>query len=189
VDNDCNGLTDELDPQCDPKAAACPDLDKDGYADCLVPGCNPKGLDCGDCNDSLAAVSPKGLEGPMHGLSCTDYHDNDCDGATDSELPECAAVAPPAAGIDDWDAPKPATTTTSGAGGGDAGAGGGSSAGGSQAGSGVGGDSPTPAKGSQTGGDEGGCHIAFGNAADPKPLWFFAGLLGLFMRRRRTGRH
>ncbi len=101
-DDDCNGLVDKADPQCNAAAKACPDSDKDGYADCLVSGCNPAGLACGDCDDARAKVHPKGKEGPTHLWTCSDDLDNDCDGRTDLDLPACKAAAGSPFGKPGW---------------------------------------------------------------------------------------
>jgi hypothetical protein len=64
-------------------AATCPDADGDGYAVCGG-GCTlGAGDQCGDCDDSRASVRPGRAE------SCFNLRDDDCDGATDLQDPEC----------------------------------------------------------------------------------------------------
>jgi hypothetical protein len=62
-DNDCDGLDDLADPDCDDGGEICPDADGDGYTTCE-----------GDCDDNDAGVNP----------GCTDVEDDgidqDCDG-------------------------------------------------------------------------------------------------------------
>ena len=69
LDNDCDGLTDALDPDC---ALPCTDADGDGFA--------VEGGDCGavDCNDNDATVYPGADDSQCDGI------DNDCDGTADN---------------------------------------------------------------------------------------------------------
>ncbi len=68
-DDDCDGLTDCADPDCQNR-----DLDGDGSA----------GAPCGtDCDDSNATISP------LLNESCADGTDNNCDGWTDCVDPDC----------------------------------------------------------------------------------------------------
>ena len=80
IDNDCNGLTDTLDPFC--AGTSCTDADADGY--------NVEGGACGavDCDDSDAAVNPGAEE------NCTDGVDNDCDGLIDTQDPSAVGCPP-----------------------------------------------------------------------------------------------
>ena len=64
-------------------ASTCPDHDGDGYAVCSG-GCTLAQNDrCGDCDDGRASVRPGVAE------KCFNFRDDDCDGATDLEDPEC----------------------------------------------------------------------------------------------------
>ncbi|MHB8790139.1 MAG: MopE-related protein [Desulfobulbaceae bacterium] len=70
IDNNCNGLIDDLDPAA-LGCQTCTDNDKDGYS--------VSGGTCGpvDCNDANAAVRPGATE------NCTDNIDNNCNGLID----------------------------------------------------------------------------------------------------------
>ncbi len=81
LDDDCDGLVDDLDPSMDPATVPTwtTDGDGDGYA--ALPGtlrvCSPPGgwsLELGDCDDAVATTHP-GADDPDDGL------DADCDGA------------------------------------------------------------------------------------------------------------
>ena len=74
-DNDCDGLIDIEDPDCE---SACADSDGDGFF-AIGPGC-PEG---DDCDDSNATINPGADE------ICEDDMDNDCDDLVDSDDPEC----------------------------------------------------------------------------------------------------
>lgn len=79
LDDDCDGLTDAADPDC--QLPACPDQDQDLYATCDA-SCTPReGVLCGDCDDSSAAANPGGSE------SCNNA-DDDCDGSIDEGVPK-----------------------------------------------------------------------------------------------------
>ncbi|MBU2589322.1 MAG: putative metal-binding motif-containing protein [Nanoarchaeota archaeon] len=73
LDDDCNGLVDDIDVQCS-------DSDLDGYN---VP-INPGAL-CGleDCNDIVYSINPGILE------ICDDNIDNNCDDLVDEDDPDC----------------------------------------------------------------------------------------------------
>ncbi len=81
VDNDCNGLIDDID--------AYADADGDGYGDpqapvpCNTPGAVPNDA---DCDDADANVNPEATE------VCDDI-DNDCDGIVDEYAPQRYADA------------------------------------------------------------------------------------------------
>jgi hypothetical protein len=70
IDNNCNGLLDDLDPGAVGCGPNCTDADKDGFA--------IDGGSCGpvDCNDADALTSPNSPE-------ICDGRDNNCDGAID----------------------------------------------------------------------------------------------------------
>ena len=74
IDDNCNGLVDDVDPAC---PVGCVDADGDGY----------RSTTCGgqDCNDSNRDVFPGA------GERCNDGIDNDCNGLIDAEDPQCAA--------------------------------------------------------------------------------------------------
>jgi hypothetical protein len=116
LDDDCDGLTDLNDPDCnvcvpdeDPEATLCfdgNDNDCDGQTDCSdtscdgalgaattcgVGACQANGnLTCsgGTEVDSCTPGTP-GVEGPFGDASCNDGQDNDCDGLTDVNDPDC----------------------------------------------------------------------------------------------------
>lgn len=70
----------------------CPDADGDGFAVCSGSCVLPAGKVCGDCNDSLAAVSPAALEEPFGSAVCQDAIDNDCDGTVDAADAGCVSL-------------------------------------------------------------------------------------------------
>ena len=76
LDNDCDGAADLEDPGCAP----CPDGDGDGYG-------SPASGDCphpeADCDDGDAAVNPGTEE------VCDNGRDDDCDGLSDAQDPDC----------------------------------------------------------------------------------------------------
>ncbi len=79
LDNDCDGLIDQDDPQCDPNDddgdGYCPlGEDKNGNGNCSDPG---EQTNVSDCDDTNAAISPAASE------ICNDSLDNDCDGNPD----------------------------------------------------------------------------------------------------------
>ncbi len=84
LDNDCNGLTDAEDPNC--QGAVCTDNDEDGYGDPASAACTSPELDCDDTN---ANVNPGETEGPVGDATCSDGLDNDCNGLTDMDDPNC----------------------------------------------------------------------------------------------------
>ena len=84
LDNDCNGLTDAEDPNC--QGAVCTDNDEDGYGDPASAACTSPELDCDDTN---ANVNPGETEGPVGDATCSDGLDNDCNGLTDADDPNC----------------------------------------------------------------------------------------------------
>ncbi|MEZ4317065.1 MAG: DUF2341 domain-containing protein [Myxococcota bacterium] len=85
LDNDCNGLIDDADPNVVPSGMFWPDDDGDGYGDPSQPveACEaPPGTvdNPDDCDDDAADVSPDGDDLPGNGI------DEDCDGA-DATIP------------------------------------------------------------------------------------------------------
>jgi len=77
VDQDCDGLTDCDDPECETDwSCNCPDQDGDGYDEAMCGG--------DDCDDNDAAVHPGAKE------ECAEGVDQDCDGLTDCDDPDCA---------------------------------------------------------------------------------------------------
>jgi len=111
-DNDCDGLTDAADPDCDEELAEICDNGIDdtgnGLADCADPECD--GFDDGACDTGNAGIcaagslvcqnggqvcvqnQPEGTEGPSGSPTCGDGQDNNCDGLTDADDPNCATL-------------------------------------------------------------------------------------------------
>ncbi|MEN8108238.1 MAG: ethylbenzene dehydrogenase-related protein [Pseudomonadota bacterium] len=85
-DNDCNGLTDGDDPQCQ-GGSTCTDNDLDGYGNPGDASCPNGGAT--DCDDNNAAVNPGATEGPLGDATCSDTWDNDCNGLTDVDDLSC----------------------------------------------------------------------------------------------------
>jgi hypothetical protein len=108
LDNDCDGLVDNADPDCAgcipgaPDDVTCDGIDDDcngliddGYVapttNCGIGECAADGtLACvdGSTVDTCAPGSP-GTEGPFGDATCTDTFDNDCDGLTDGADGDC----------------------------------------------------------------------------------------------------
>jgi spore coat protein A len=68
-------------------AGECIDNDQDGYGNPGDPSC-PNGA-ATDCDDNDPAVNPGAIEGPTGDATCSDLKDNDCDGLTDADDPDC----------------------------------------------------------------------------------------------------
>ena len=92
IDNDCDGLTDFDDTDCD----VCVDGDSDGYY--------IGGTQCGedDCDDTNPDVNPEAEE-TLAADTCADGLDNDCDGLVDDSEPACTCPDPDYDG-DEYDA-------------------------------------------------------------------------------------
>ncbi len=115
IDNDCDNLVDCADPDCDGDPA-CPDLieypncfdgldnDFDGLTDCddrtdcdgIIETCGlgvcaSTGSQCnnGTLVEAICTPGAPGVEGPFGDPTCTDTLDNDCDGLTDANDPDC----------------------------------------------------------------------------------------------------
>jgi hypothetical protein len=78
LDDDCDGMTDDADPEC----PSCTDADRDGYY--AEDGCGTEI----DCDDGDRRINPGASE------DCTDGMDNDCDGLTDADDPEAVGCPP-----------------------------------------------------------------------------------------------
>ena len=119
LDNDCDGLSDANDPDCqvcvpdETPEASCfdgSDNDCDEQIDCAdtadcdgaigapttcgVGACESSGnLTCsGGAETDTCTPGTPGVEGPDGDASCTDGIDNDCDGLTDANDPDCAGA-------------------------------------------------------------------------------------------------
>ena len=111
LDNDCDGLADAADPDCDAPAEVCDngaDDNGNGLIDCEDPQC--EGVTFGACDTGNPGIcsagtltcdgsdigpvcvqdQPTGTEGPLGDATCGDGLDNDCDGLTDAADPDCA---------------------------------------------------------------------------------------------------
>jgi hypothetical protein len=86
VDNNCNGLVDEQDPNALNCPLVCVDQDSDGYA--------VTGGECGivDCNDLDETIHPGALE------NCNDNVDNNCNNLID--IQETSCIPPPPVDVD-----------------------------------------------------------------------------------------
>ena len=86
LDNDCDGLIDDQDPDVDATNIYYADMDNDSYGDIdnSLQACSvPSGYtwDNTDCDDSSAAINPSATE-------ICDGLDNDCDGLIDDHDPD-----------------------------------------------------------------------------------------------------
>ena len=115
IDNDCNNLTDDLEPNCQTGPEICDNNiydNGDGSVDCAGPLCDDfvgqpgsfttslpgtcsagtTSYDLGEtfCDHDIQAVT----EGPYTSPTCNDGLDNDCDDLTDGNDPECIVLEP-----------------------------------------------------------------------------------------------
>ena len=86
IDNDCDGLGDDADPDLDTATTWYPDADGDGYGETgapLIQCIQPAGYTNNDfdCDDADPTISPAALE------LCDGGVDNDCDGFADDNDP------------------------------------------------------------------------------------------------------
>jgi hypothetical protein len=110
IDNDCDGLTDEIDPDCAAPPEVCNngvDDNGNGLIDCADPQCDGfTGGACDTGNSGICAAGTNvcqnggqvcvqdqaiGTEGPSSSPTCQDGLDNDCDGLTDTADADCMA--------------------------------------------------------------------------------------------------
>jgi uncharacterized protein (TIGR03382 family) len=94
LDNDCDGLVDDADPDVAATDSYWPDGDADGYGDpatelvaCVPPPGTVDNPD--DCDDGSALVSPEGVEIPNNGI------DEDCSGGDAIVIVETADTGAP----------------------------------------------------------------------------------------------
>jgi hypothetical protein len=111
LDNDCDGLLDDLDPDCqaifEDDCFDGVDNDEDGLTDCEDPDCD--GVEDGACETGEPGVCAVGTYVCVSGeqvcipddisepegldyLNCEDGLDNDCDGLTDGDDPDCQSM-------------------------------------------------------------------------------------------------
>jgi hypothetical protein len=112
IDNDCDGVTDEIDPDCSAPQETCDngvDDNGNGLIDCADPQC--EGFTDGACDTGSSGIcaagtnvcqngsqvcvqnQPAGTEGPLGSATCTDGLDNDCNGLADASDPNCTPLA------------------------------------------------------------------------------------------------
>ncbi|MCU7811083.1 MAG: hypothetical protein KZQ77_07585, partial [Candidatus Thiodiazotropha sp. (ex Notomyrtea botanica)] len=111
MDNDCDNLTDLTDPDCEPIPEVCDngiDDNFNGLVDCFDPACDDfVGGTCdtgnlGVCSTGTSVCRNQqqfcdqnqamGTEGPFGSATCTDGLDNDCDGLSDANDPDCETL-------------------------------------------------------------------------------------------------
>ncbi|MFH1465245.1 MAG: putative metal-binding motif-containing protein [Pseudomonadota bacterium] len=110
VDDDCDGLIDQLDPSVADALTWYADADGDSYGDAADPGAlwcagdEPAGslLSATDCDDTDAGVNPAAVE-------VCDRVDNDCDGSTDEPDAADAGTWYADADADGWGDPAVVT--------------------------------------------------------------------------------
>ena len=111
IDNDCDGVTDENDSDCDAPQETCNngiDDNGNGLVDCADAQCDGYVIQATSCGvgacartgnlacqvpgqaDTCVPGTPM-AEGPFGESSCSDGIDNDCDGLTDMDDQDCAA--------------------------------------------------------------------------------------------------
>jgi hypothetical protein len=113
LDNDCDGATDEIDPDCqlaaetdcfdgtdndDDALGGCADADCDGATGepCQTDQlglCEAGTSTCVGGAAQCVSDSEPQVEGPAGSASCTDQVDNDCDGFLDDVDPDCQVMA------------------------------------------------------------------------------------------------
>ena len=82
-DNDCDAAADCLDADCDGVVGAPTAC---GVGECASTG----NLTCtGGAEDNTCTPLNPGVEGPANDATCSDTLDNDCDGLTDAQDPDC----------------------------------------------------------------------------------------------------
>ena len=187
VDENCNGLADDADPDVDPSTQSTwhEDNDGDGYGSAVsfevtceeVPGAVENGL---DCDDDDSAANPAASEIPDDGI------DQDCNG-------EDASSGGSGSGGDDGGDDGGGDSGGGDSGGGDSGSGdsgsgdsgggSGSSGGSSSGGSSGGGESAVIGAEDTSDGDKGACSTAGGRGSH----WALLSLFGLIWRRRARG--
>jgi hypothetical protein len=79
VDNDCDGLVDCADPDCQPPLAS----------GALGQACSTTGLTCGTGGQCNVCSGNGGTPEPGGEVSCADGYDNDCDGKVDCDDDQC----------------------------------------------------------------------------------------------------
>jgi len=86
IDDNGNGLTDCQDPECDQVTFGACDTGEPGI-------CAAGTLTCDGTAIGPVCVQNQqpGVEGPYTSMTCQDGLDNDCDGFTDADDPDCAA--------------------------------------------------------------------------------------------------
>ncbi len=86
IDNDLNGFTDCLDPQCNGITFGTCDTGNPGVCSAGTLTCDGSAVTAVCVQDQAAAT-----EGPAGNATCSDGVDNDCDGLTDTSDPDCIA--------------------------------------------------------------------------------------------------
>ena len=87
IDDDCDGLIDCLDPNCQNTTGTGGDCDLPSGLDRHLTCGPPANPGCNTCTPGVGAV----VQFPGPETNCADGFDNDCDGAQDCADPDCAA--------------------------------------------------------------------------------------------------